>query len=204
MKTMKHGTFLFAALALCALLFTACEGPAGPAGANGTDSLAGHGKVYDASNRFIGYVIGGDIGSSGLTIYRPTTSPAPHPLAFGISWAGTIRNLTLYYASTDGTGTPLMDGDGTRISSYTIFCNPWNGTAADTANPTLYKFTNYDANGTHPGTSVTSCASYRSYTSGGAYGPSSATGTFYEVEPTTQAALFGFTIQGPVRLAFNE
>jgi hypothetical protein len=60
---------------------------------------------------------------------------------FKITWAGKIAlddssSTRLYYDS----ATPsVFYGEETYIP-YRVFGNPWNGTAANTANPTLYTF----------------------------------------------------------------
>jgi hypothetical protein len=201
---------IFVMIACIGITFamTACEGPIGPAGPEGPEGpegdlgpAGGAVQVWDDTH-FIGYLIGDSDGST-LAVYRPTISPATHPLNFLLYWNnGILKNTNLHYASNDGSGDPYISV-GFETAPYLVFANPWDGTASNTSSPALYIYESLDVNGYGAGTPMTSPGSYRSYSTGNS-STSSSTGTFYKVKKVTQTELFGFTIQPPIRLVFGE
>jgi hypothetical protein len=87
MKTMKHIAFLFAALALCALLFTACEGPVGPTGPAGVNGIDGVDQIGILT------AIPEESGLRG-TSWTDSTATGTNTKTYGFSADGKIINIT--------------------------------------------------------------------------------------------------------------
>jgi hypothetical protein len=182
---MKKTFLKLTVLALAgALALAACgdaeAGPAGTPGAPGTNGEPGGVGVMvrDASDQLIGYLVSAGTGAAGnYTVYNPsaigaaypdgvfTIGKASHTGTLG-AWTGSGTDgtslTTLYYASSDGTGTPMYAT--TTPVAYRVYYHYWNGA---NNNVLTYYYWKNDADSDGLPDSGPDAANYGSYRSSG-------------------------------------